>query len=131
MVEPWVVGAVAAGTAGVVGGVGTWWGLRRRGLHRWIVPYLCSVGRRRSPRPGQPVHVILAICDHYEPKRGNAPKEKARQRVKQWVEEYPRLFGRFRDSDGVPPQHTFFYPADEYEPELVDGVAGLCRNKDG
>jgi hypothetical protein len=75
--------------------------------------------------------VILAICDHYEPKRGNAPREKAKARVRQWVEEYPRLFGRFRDSDGVPPQHTFFYPADEYEPELVDGVTELCRNKDG
>jgi len=75
--------------------------------------------------------LILAICDHYEPKRGNAPREVARNRVRQWVDEYPRLFGRFRDSDGVCPQHTFFYPADEYEPELIDEVVELCRHKDG
>jgi hypothetical protein len=131
MVDPWVAGAAAAGTAAVIGGIGISWGLRSRGLHRWIVPYLLSAHRRRSPRPGEPVHLILAVCDHFEPKRGNTPSVKARQRVNQWLEEYPRLFGRFRDSDGVPPQHTFFYPADEYEPELVDRVAGLCRNKDG
>jgi hypothetical protein len=129
MIDPWVAGAVAG--AGVVGGGGLAWGLRRRGLDRWIVPYLLSAGRRRAPRPGRPVHLILAVCDHYEPKRGNAPVETARARVRQWVEEYPRLFGRFRDSDGVPPQHTFFYPAEEYEPELLDMLAGLCRNKDG
>jgi hypothetical protein len=106
-------------------------GLRLRGLHRWLLPYLLSGSRRRPPAPGQPVHVLLAVCDHYEPKRDNASPEKARERVRQWVEEYPRLFNRFRDADGMPPQHTFFYPADEYEPELVDRVAELCRHKSG
>ena len=37
------------------------------------------------------------------------------------------LFGRFRDSDGRPPRHTFFYPVEEYEPEYLDALAGLCR----
>jgi hypothetical protein len=71
--------------------------------------------------------VLLAVCDHYEPKRGGAPPAKARARVKQWVDEYPRLFGGFRDSDGRPPRHTFFYPAEEYEPEYLDMLADLCR----
>ena len=106
-------------------------GLSRRGLHRWLIPYLLSGSRRRAPAPGQTVHLLLAICDHYEPKRGNAPMNQARARVRQWVEEYPRLFDRFRDADGTPPQHTFFYPEDEYEPELVDMVAELCRHKSG
>jgi hypothetical protein len=43
------------------------------------------------------------------------------------VSEYPRLFGRFRDSDGRPPRHTFFFPIDEYDPSHVDRIAGLCR----
>jgi len=131
MLDPWVAGAMTAGTGAIVGGAGVAWGLRKRGLHRWIVPYLLSVRQRRSPRPGEAVHLILAVCDHYEPKRGGASMEAARRRVRQWVEEYPRLFSRFRDSDGVCPQHTFFYPADEYEPELVDRIAELCRHKDG
>jgi len=105
--------------------------LRSRGLHRWLVPYLLSGARRRAPVSGEPVHLLLALCDHYEPKRGGAPMDKARARVRQWNEEYPRLFGRFRDTDGVPPRHTFFYPEDEYEPDLVDMVADLCRHKSG
>jgi hypothetical protein len=131
MIDPWVAGAVSAGVGGVLGAIGCTQVLRRRGLHRWIVPYTLSAHKRRAPKPGQPIDVLLAICDHYEPKRGNASMEFARKRVQQWVQEYPRLFSRFRDSDGLPPQHTFFYPADEYEPELLDMIAGLCRHKDG
>ena len=101
----WVAGGAVAVTAAAAGGG---WALRRRGLHRWLVPYLLSARKRRAPPAGRPVHVLLAVCDHYEPKRGGAPPEKARARVRQWVEEYPRLFGGFRDCDGRPPQHTFF-----------------------
>jgi hypothetical protein len=127
--DQWAATGVGAG--GVLGAVGLTWALRRRGLHRWIVPYLLSTHRRRAPRPGQPIVVLLAICDHYEPKRNNAPIEIARKRVRQWLEEYPRLFRRFRDSDGLPPQHTFFFPAEEYDPELLDMIAQLCWHKDG
>jgi hypothetical protein len=102
--------------------------LRKRGLHRWLLPYTLSASQRRDPRPDEPVDLLLCVCDHYEPKRGGVPPEKARARVQQWVDEYPRLFGGFRDSDGRPPQHTFFYPADEYEPEYLDMLAGLCRD---
>jgi hypothetical protein len=121
----WVAGAAALGTVGAVAGGARV--ARRRGLHRWLLPYLLSAPRRRRPRPGQPVHLLLAVCDHYEPKRGGASPAMARARVRQWVDEYPRLFGRFRDADGRPPRHTFFYPAEEYEPEYLDLLAGLCR----
>ena len=131
MFNPWVAGAATAGVGTVLGAAGFTMALRRRGLHRWIVPYLLSGRLRRLPVPGQPIHLLLAVCDHFEPKRENASLKKANQRVRQWVEEYPKLFGKFRDSDGFPPQHTFFYPADEYEPELIDMIVGLCRNKDG
>src|SRR5579872_6720940 len=131
MSDPWAIGAAGFAVGSVSGAVGLTVALRRRFLHRWIIPYLLSTHRRRAPKLGQPVDVLLAICDHFEPKRGNAKMETARKRVRQWVEEYPRLFGRFRDSDGLPPQHTFFYPADEYEPELLDMIAGICRHKDG
>jgi hypothetical protein len=88
---------------------------------------LQTASRRRDPRPGEPVHLLLCICDHFEPKRGGAPPDVAAQRVKRWVEEYPKLFGGFRDSDGRPPRQTFFYPAEEYEPKYLDQLAGLCR----
>ena len=119
-------GLAAAACLGATGYLG-WREFRRRGFDNWLLPYLMSAGKRKGPKPGEPVDLILAICDHYEPKRGGASAEKARSRVQQWVDEYPKLFDRFRDANGRPPQHSFFYPEDEYEPELVDMLAGLCR----
>ncbi len=121
--SPWLL-APAGLAAAFAGG---WWGLRRKGMHRWLVPYLLSVHKRRTPRPGEPIHVLLAICDHFEPKLGGASPAVARERVRRWVDNYPKQLGRFRDSDGRPPRHTFFYPAEEYEPEYLEALAGLCR----
>jgi hypothetical protein len=102
------------------------WTLRRR-LGRWAVPYVLQARKRRPPRDDEDVHLILCICDHYEPKNGGATPEQAQARIDRWVNDYPRQFGRFRDSDGRPPRHTFFYPLDEYEPAYLDALAGLCR----
>ena len=48
-------------------------------------------------------------------------------RVSAWVREYPRMAERFADSDGRPPQHTFFFPEEGYRPELLDKLAELCH----
>src|SRR5262249_44319858 len=101
---------------------------RKRGLHRWLPAYLADTSRRRPPRPDQEVHVLLCFADHWEPSGGGrAPAGVADERVRRWVEDYPRLFGGFRDSDGRTPRHTFFYPAEEYEPDYLDALAELCR----
>jgi len=104
---------------------------RKRDLDRWLVPYVIHAFKRRSPRPGTPVHVLLCIADHFEPGRGGASPAQARERVERWVRDYPRLFGGFRDSDGRPPRHTFFYPLEQYDPEHLDALAELCRQKFG
>jgi cellulose synthase/poly-beta-1,6-N-acetylglucosamine synthase-like glycosyltransferase len=98
-----------------------------RGIDRWIVGYAASTRRRRPPEPGQPIHVLLCIADHYEPQAGRAAPDQAAARVERWVREYPRQFDRLLDSDGRPPQHTFFFPIDEYVPSHVERLAGLCR----
>jgi hypothetical protein len=100
---------------------------RRRHLDRWLVPYVIQAFKRRSPRPGAPVHVLLCIADHFEPGHGGASAAQAREPVERWVRDYPRLFGEFRDSDGRPPRHTFFYPLEQYNPEHLDALAELCR----
>jgi hypothetical protein len=48
-------------------------------------------------------------------------------RVKRWATDYPKMAAGITDSRGRPPQHTFFYPQDEYDPELVEPIADLCR----
>jgi hypothetical protein len=120
-----ILGATAGGFA-TMAALG-YAGLRRKGLDRWLLEYIRTRHLRRDYVPGEPLEVLLLVCDHYEPKRGGVSMTKARSRVQEWVDKYPKLFDEFRDSYGNPPQHTFFYPEDEYEPELVDMVAGLCR----
>jgi hypothetical protein len=101
--------------------------LQRKGLDRWLLPYIAQAPRRRLAARDEPVHLLLCIADHYEPMLGGAGPNQASARVEQWVRHYPRLFGEFRDSDGRPPRHTFFYPLEDYEPAYLDALAGLCR----
>jgi hypothetical protein len=103
------------------------WQVRRRRLARWLVPCCLQAGKRRAPGADEEVHLLLCIADHFEPKHGRVPPEAARARVQRWVEEYPRQFAHFRDSDDRPPRHTFFYPMEEYDAEHLDLLAELCR----
>jgi hypothetical protein len=124
--DPWIWAAGGAALTGAAGSVAAGRVLARRGLRRWLFPYLLSSGRRQPPRPGERVHLLLCIADHYEPKLGGAPPDQAAARVRRWVEEYPKQFAEFRDADGRPPRHSFFYPAEEYEPGYLDALAALC-----
>ena len=100
--------------------------LRRKNLHTWVGDYgghlLRSLGVRR---PRGPRHILFALCDHYEPLWGRAPDEVGRARVAAWRARYPAL-AAFRDSDGRPPRHTWFFPGEEYRPELLDGLGALA-----
>ena len=123
MLALWLVlGATALVGLGLIA-----WRLRARGLGIWLVPYAVQTLRRRLPRREQEVHLLLCITDHFEPKNSGASPEQARQRVRRWVEDYPRQFGDFRDSDSRTPRHTFFYPMEAYDPEHLDALGTLCR----
>jgi hypothetical protein len=98
-----------------------------RGLDRWLIPYLLHASARRQPRPGERVCLLLCVADHFEPRVGSVSPVQAQQRVEDWCRLYPQRFGSFRDSDGRPPRHTFFYPLEDYEPEYLGLLAGLCR----
>ena len=94
---------------------------------RWLGSYLREFPKRRPPRRDEEVHLLLCVADHYEPKQGRPDPEVSRRRVQRWVRDYARQFGRFRDSDGRTPRHSFFYPVEEYEAEYLDALADLCR----
>jgi hypothetical protein len=76
---------------------------------------------------GGPQHVFLCVADHYEPDWGNADDPVRQERVERWVRDYPRSVAGLQDSLGRPPQHTFFFPLEEYRPRLLDRLAGLCH----
>jgi hypothetical protein len=109
-------------------GAGLVYGLAsRRGFNRCLIPYILQTRKRRVGQSEGHVHALICIADHFEPGNDGASPEIAMARVRRWVEAYPKLFGDFRDSDGFPPRHTFFYPVEQYTPEHLDLVADLCR----
>jgi hypothetical protein len=72
-------------------------------------------------------HVFFCFVDHYEPFWNGADRSVAVARVKRWQDRYGRLVDTFRDSSGRPPQHTFFYPQEEYDSECLDRIAQMCH----
>jgi len=53
---------------------------------------------------------MFCIVDHFEPFHGGVDFKTAKWRVEQWVKYYPKMADRYKDGDGKPPQHTWFYP---------------------
>ncbi len=86
--------------------------------------------RRNS---GGAVHLILALADDFEPAiiprdgRKRAPLEEQERRLERWCRDYPHLANEWRDSDGRPFQHTYFYPAEQFHASLLDRLAEHCR----
>lgn len=102
-----------------------WRGLRGRNMHLWLPAHL----RRRVPAPDHgPVHVMFCFVDHFEPMWRQADLPTQRARVDRWCREYRELASRHRDADERPPQHTFFYPEEEYVPEHLEKLAALCTD---
>lgn len=97
-------------------------------IHRWIGGYGLHLLRNLTePRTGGPKHVLFSMCDHYEPLWGGAGAAHGRARVGRWEREYPPLASEFRDADGRPPQHTFFYPGEQYSAHCLAALGRLAR----
>ncbi len=69
---------------------------------------------------------MFAVCDHYEPLWRNDDEARGEKRVRAWLDRYPSL-GRFRDADGRPPQHSFFFPGEEYRPRFFEPLDALVQ----
>lgn len=98
---------------------------------RWI-PNSVWRALRRPAVPGF-THLLLALADHFEPAivpedgRARVPYEVQEHRVEGWCREYPLLVDRFRDHEGRPFCHTYFYPAEQYDKQLVQRLASHCH----
>lgn len=103
-----------------------WLLLRLRNMDVWFWSYLAWAWRRRPAANGTQ-HVYVCLADHYEPYWHKATTEQARARVARWLEHYPVCADRHTDSDGRHPQHTFFYPEEEYDPVIMQQLVDLCR----
>jgi len=124
-VEVDVFAEIVTGGA-LLGASALWAMLRARNMHLWLGTYIRDrLEYRLRERPGA-VDVYFCFADHYEPYGYGATRERARARVQRWVEHFPPAARRHRDSDGRHPVHSFFYPAEEYDPELLDQLRTIC-----
>jgi hypothetical protein len=98
----------------------------------WLPNYAWQSLTRRTPRGT--AHLIISLADHFEPAfvpengQARAPYAEQERRLEFWCREYPRLFDPFRDADGFPFVHTYFYPAEQYERGLIDRLAQHCKS---
>ena len=124
-VPAWAWWAAALAAALLMALLATWLLLRSRNMEHWIGSYL------RRPLPdagGRTRHVMFCFVDHFEPMWKGADPATQAARVERWCSGYRALASRHRDADGRPPQHSFFYPAEEYAPEHLDRLAALCAD---
>ena len=104
---------------------------RKLSYGRWLPSYVWQKLTRSAPRGT--VHLIFALADHFEPSivpengRARAPFSEQERRVAQWCSEYPRAVDSWRDHEGRPFVHTYFYPAEQYDRGLVDRLAEHCH----
>src|SRR6516165_2271074 len=103
-----------------------------RTLLPWLPVYLWQRIARHTVVRG-PVHLIIALADHSEPSYvpnppgGYAEREVQDQRLERWCKEYPMAVRDWRDHDGFPFRHTYFYPAEQYDKGLLDRPAEHCH----
>jgi hypothetical protein len=88
--------------------------------------------RLTRPRVPSPVHLIIALADHFEPAIAHGAERVAydeqERRMERWCREYPKLVDGFRDSDGGAFSHTYFYPAEQYDRALIERLAEHCHS---
>lgn len=97
-----------------------------RQTHLWLPGFLAT--RLKRLGAGPPRRAWLTIADHFEPRWKGADMDTARERVQAWRRRWPEIAAASRDSEGWPPRYTFFYPQEEYAPELLEPLAEMTRD---
>lgn len=88
----------------------------------------------RRSYAGSGLHLIFCLADHFEPAilpgQGSARAELDVQkaRLERWSGEIPKALGQWRDAEGFPFRHTYFYPAEQYNPEIIERIAQHCHD---
>ncbi|MCC7490848.1 MAG: hypothetical protein IT204_00795 [Fimbriimonadaceae bacterium] len=98
---------------------------RKHALH-WLPAAAAHSAKQWFIRRPAPRQVLLAVVDHFEPSRGQAPPEVAAARLQAWLEQWPQRAHATQDSTGRPAQHTFCYPYDEWREGEVAALSRLC-----
>jgi hypothetical protein len=107
----------------------------RKGVRalRWL-PGLVSQRAVRWRASGRPAHVVVAVADHYEPayvpRLLRLPTSESEQeaRVERWCRQFRETADEHRDVNGFPFVHTYFLPAEEWYPSVVERLVDFARS---
>jgi hypothetical protein len=102
----------------------------------YAAKFLPSYAWQRLSRtiPTGPVHLIFALADHFEPAivpndgMARVSREEQIRRLEWWCQEYPKRIDPFRDHEGRPFVHSYFYPAEQYDAGLIEILADHCHS---
>lgn len=95
---------------------------------RWSLPWLIRypgwrarewAGRSRSADSSN--YLIILVANHFEPPIGPTGVPE----LKKWCQLARATGDAVRDEDGTPFRHTNFFPAEQYDPDLLDLMAEL------
>lgn len=99
----------------------------------WLPSFILQRCTRTS-YAGSGLHLIFCLADHFEPAilpgqggtRAELDVQKAR--LERWSSEIPKALRQWRDAEGFPFRHTYFYPAEQYDPEIIERIAQHCQD---
>ncbi|MBN1163411.1 MAG: hypothetical protein JXB45_02420 [Candidatus Krumholzibacteriota bacterium] len=96
-----------------------------KNVQMWLPAYIKQGLIRRRPR--YPLHVLFAFVDHFEPEQEPGdPVDLQVDRLDEWIKRYEERYRDHADGRGRPPQHTYFFPQEQYNPALLDKLSAHC-----
>ena len=99
--------------------------LKSRNMHIWISTYVKDYFT--SNKEVKQKHIYFCLADHYEPYFNQVDQKTARTLVDNWVKSYRAVASKHSDSDGNPPQHSYFYPIEEYDEYVLNQLKSICE----
>lgn len=105
-----------------------WLLVKSRNMENWIVSYIVFKFKKFCKKnTSVNSHIYFCFADHYEPYWNGVDREHAHKRVMKWLTNYPKIAKLHKDSEGNSPKHTFFYPEEEYDDQVLFWLKGLCK----
>lgn len=72
-----------------------------------------------------PVDFIISVANHFEPNASIIGYKKAVVAIKEWCQDAENI--TTRDFDGCPFKHTYYFPAEQYNPDQLFQLEDHCR----
>jgi hypothetical protein len=110
----------------LIGVIVFWLILKSKNMQIWFLSYL-KQQLASQKNISKTKHIYVCLADHYEPYLDQVDQTKAHARVQRWVNEYPKIAKMHSDSNGRPPQHSYFYPEEEYDEWVMQQIKSLCE----